>query len=116
MGRREQGELLGEESVCSENEDGLGGEEGGLVPGWLWGGEDPADAAMPVNHLKMTEERTVVRVYGLGRRLARVLEGLQYWTSSGTTLGMVRWAEESLLSSNMPSSFKTIMVYGHDDH
>ena len=96
MGRTEQAELLDEESVSSGNEDGMGdGEEGGLVPGWLWGGEDPADAAMPVNELKMTEERTVVRLYGLGRRIARVLDGIQYWTSSGTTLGAVRWASDT---------------------
>ena len=58
---------------------------------WLYGDND-ADYGMTVNTLKYTDERTVRRVYALGRTLARVMGevGLLYWTSSGTTLGIVR--------------------------
>ena len=58
---------------------------------WLYGDNDD-DYGMTVNTLKYTDEKTVRRVYALGRTLARVMEeaGLLYWTSSGTTLGIIR--------------------------
>ena len=68
-----------------------------LVPNWLWGGDDPANQAMPVKALTFTDVRTVVRIYGLGRAMAAVLTkaDLHYWTSSGTTLGIVRYYPSS---------------------
>ena len=58
---------------------------------WLYGDNDD-DYGMTVNTLKYTDEKTVRRVYALGRTMARVMEeaGLLYWTSSGTTLGIIR--------------------------
>jgi hypothetical protein len=44
------------------------------------------------NTLKFTNETTVKRVYALGRILSKVFHDfdLNYWTSGGTTLGLVR--------------------------
>ena len=68
-----------------------------LVPNWLWGGDDPANQTMPVKALTFTDVKTVVRIYGLGRAMAAVLAkaDLHYWTSSGTTLGIVRYYSSS---------------------
>ena len=59
---------------------------------WLFEDEDSDDYEMAVNTLKYTDEKTVRRVYALGRTMAHVFkaEGLKYWSSSGTTLGMIR--------------------------
>ena len=67
-------------------------DEGENVLDWLFEDEDPDDYAMPVNTLKFTDKETVRRVYALGRTMASVFkdEGLLYWSSSGTTLGMIR--------------------------
>ena len=58
---------------------------------WLYGDND-ADYGMTVNTLKYTDEKTVRRVYALGRTVSSVFRaaGLTYWTSGGTTLGIVR--------------------------
>ena len=67
----------------SEGEDALA---------WLYGDGDSAAYEMAVNTLKYTDEKTVRRVYALGRALATVFRdaGLLYWSSSGTTLGIMR--------------------------
>jgi len=59
---------------------------------WLFEDEDPNGYAMAVNTLKYTDKKTVRRVYALGRTIASVFKesGLLYWSSSGTTLGMIR--------------------------
>ena len=66
--------------------------ESDFVPDWLFDDEHPDSYFMPVNHLKFTEERIVIRAYALGRTIAKVLKeaSLLYWTSGGTTLGIVR--------------------------
>ncbi len=48
---------------------------------------------MPVNQLQYTCAETVRRVYALARTLSRILReaGLRYWTSGGTTLGILRY-------------------------
>jgi hypothetical protein len=48
---------------------------------------------MPVNQLQYTCAETVRRVYALARSLSRILReaGLRYWTSGGTTLGILRY-------------------------
>ncbi len=48
---------------------------------------------MPVNQLQYTCAETVRRVYALARSLSRILgvAGLRYWTSGGTTLGILRY-------------------------
>jgi len=63
-----------------------------MVPDWLWGGEDPANVSMPVKELVFTEEKAVRRIYNLGRIISRLFTeaNLTFWTSSGTTLGIVR--------------------------
>lgn len=68
------------------------GQENEPVPTWLWDDDDPGSYSMPVNRLSYTSGETVRRVYALARGLARVLEaaGLRYWTSGGTTLGILR--------------------------
>jgi len=47
---------------------------------------------MPVNTLHYTDELTVRRVYALGRTISDLFDkfGLFYWTTGGTTLGIVR--------------------------
>ena len=67
-------------------------EELDLVPDWLYDDEHPDSYFMPLNTLTFTEERIVKRVYALGRSIARVFKeaGLLYWTSGGTTLGILR--------------------------
>ena len=64
----------------------------GLFPEWLFDDDHPDSYFMPVNTLTYTEPHVVRRVYALGRVIARILReaGLCYWTSGGTTLGIVR--------------------------
>jgi hypothetical protein len=51
---------------------------------------------MPVNQLQYTCPETVRRVYALARSLSRILgeAGLRYWTSGGTTLGILRYVSK----------------------
>ena len=67
-------------------------DESESVLSWLYEDEDSDDYEMTVNTLKYTDEKTVRRVYALGRTMASVFKdsGLMYWSSSGTTLGMIR--------------------------
>ncbi len=62
------------------------------VPNWLYDEDDPRNYFMPVNELKYTDELTVRRVYSLARLVSSLLEkiGLFYWTTGGTSLGIVR--------------------------
>ena len=85
-----------------ECDEAVGDKEDELVPDWLWGGEDPANQAMPIKTLSLTSQQTVIRLYGLGRAIADVLARakLFYWASSGTTLGIVRWLSFCLFISN----------------
>ncbi len=59
---------------------------------------------MPVNRLSYTDSQTVRRVYDLARVLARLFEaaGLRYWTSGGTTLGILRSSHFSPLHYGSP--------------
>ena len=59
---------------------------------WLFDDDHPDSYFMPVNSLKLTEARVVRRVYQLARTVARVFReaALTYWSSGGTTLGIVR--------------------------
>ena len=63
-----------------------------FFPDWLFDSEHPDSYFMPLNTLKFTEERVVRRAYALGRTIATVFNeaGLKYWSSGGTTLGIVR--------------------------
>ena len=71
---------------------GLKENDSDLFPDWLFDDEHPDSYFMPLNNLKFTEERIVKRAYALGRTIAAVLKeaGLTYWSSGGTTLGIVR--------------------------
>ena len=71
---------------------GDGETEGEVLPDWLFDDEHSDSYFMPLNHLKYTEEPIVRRVYALGRTIAKILKEakLLYWTSGGTTLGIVR--------------------------
>jgi len=62
------------------------------VPCWLWEDVDEDSYFMPINKLKFTEERIVRRVYSLGRIISALFseENIHYWTSGGSTLGIVR--------------------------
>ena len=59
---------------------------------WLFDDDHPDSYFMPVNSLKLTEARVVRRVYQLARTVAQVFReaALTYWSSGGTTLGIVR--------------------------
>lgn len=65
-----------------------------LFPSWVFHVDTTQTPESPQrrNTLRFTDELTVRRIYELGRTLSRVLEeeGLFYWTSGGTTLGLVR--------------------------
>ena len=54
--------------------------------------DHPGSYFMRFNTLRYTEPAVVRRVYQLARAVAAVLEtaGLTYWTTGGTTLGLVR--------------------------
>ena len=67
-------------------------EDGALVPEWMFDDDHPGSYFMRVNTLRYTEPAVVRRVYQLARAVAAVLEtaGLTYWTTGGTTLGLVR--------------------------
>ena len=88
-----------------------------LLPVWMFD-TDSENYFMPLNELTFTEPEVVRRVYALGRTISSVLKeaGLTYWSSGGTTLGIVRhgglipWdddidicvLEKVCLSSNIP--------------
>jgi len=63
-------------------------EEEGIIP-WLF---EKCSSSYPQNSLKFTDEVTVKRVYALGRVISKILNnaGMTYWTSGGTTLGIIR--------------------------
>lgn len=63
-----------------------------LFPDWLFDSGQPESYFMPLNALTYTEPEVVRRVYALGRTVSSVFRaaGLTYWTSGGTTLGIVR--------------------------
>ena len=63
-------------------------EKQSLLP-WLF---EEGSSCYPVNTMHYTEERTVRRVYALGRVVSQVLRdhGVLFWSSGGTTLGIVR--------------------------
>ena len=56
---------------------------------WLF---EEGSSCHPVNTMHYTEERTVRRVYALGRAVSQVLRdhGVLFWSTGGTTLGIVR--------------------------
>ncbi len=96
------------------------------VPNWLYEEDDPRNYFMPVNELKYTDELTVRRVYSLARLLSSLLEkiGLFYWTTGGTTLGIVRhgglipWDDdldicilEQVRARQLLFSFKIIFIF-----
>jgi len=56
---------------------------------WLF---EESSSCYPLNTMEYTVERTVKRVYGLGRVVAKVLKDhkILFWSSGGTTLGIVR--------------------------
>ena len=62
-----------------------------LLPDWMFD-TDSDSYFMPLNELTFTEPEVVRRVYALGRTISSVLKeaGLTYWSSGGTTLGIVR--------------------------
>merc|ERR1712013_863058 len=64
-------------------------EEDEELPEWMW---DEERSSLPVRQLVFTEEKVVVRVYALARALSSAFSqhGVQFWTSGGTTLGIVR--------------------------
>jgi len=63
-------------------------EKENLLP-WLF---EEGSSCYPLNTMQYTEERTVRRVYALGRVVAKVLreQGVLFWTTGGTSLGIVR--------------------------
>jgi len=69
-----------------------GESEADFPPTWLFDNDDPKSFVVPVNPLTYTDPTTVRRVYSLARRIADCFSrfGLFYWTSGGTTLGIVR--------------------------
>ncbi len=58
---------------------------------WLFDGSGAE--CMRVNPLTYTEREVVGRVYSLARAVGRLLDqaDIFYWTSGGTTLGIVRF-------------------------
>lgn len=60
------------------------------VPDWLF--RSDGGYFMPINQLRYTPEPTVRRVYSLARDIGRLLarEGIPYWCTGGTLLGIVR--------------------------
>ena len=58
---------------------------------WLF--ERDESCYMRVNPLAYTDQVVVRRVYSLALALDRLLEAaaIFYWTSGGTTLGILRW-------------------------
>jgi len=64
-----------------------------VFPEWMFELDDQSlPTYMPVNQLTYTDQTTVRRIYQLASTLAELFEriGLFYWTSGGTTLGIVR--------------------------
>ena len=62
------------------------------LPNWLFDDDDPDSYFMPVNTLTYTDAHTVKRVYALAKKICEVFtrNSLFYWTTGGTTLGIVR--------------------------
>ena len=63
-----------------------------LCPDWLFESDHPDSYFMPLNTLTYTEPEVVRRVYALGRTISSVFAeaGLTYWSSGGSTLGILR--------------------------
>merc|ERR1719270_2236267 len=78
-------EIEEQEEVATEVEI----EEEEELPEWMW---DEKRSSLPVRQLVFTEEKVVVRVYALARALSSAFSqhGVPFWTSGGTTLGIVR--------------------------
>jgi lipopolysaccharide cholinephosphotransferase len=76
----------------NNNREEVGQEEEEEIPTWLYEEDDPRNYFMPVNELKYTDSVTVRRVYCLARKVSSLFTklGLFYWTTGGTTLGIVR--------------------------
>jgi len=97
-------------------------EEDEEIPNWLYDDDDPRSYFMPVNQLKYTDPVTVRRVYSLARRLHSVLSKIElvYWTSGGTTLGIVRhgglipWDDDvdiCILIEDVPKLLKSVSEF-----
>ena len=80
----------------NNNETYTGDSEQDELPDWFFEAEnsqkESQSATSKINELNYTDPDTVVKVYALGRVLSQVFEkhGLKYWTSGGTTLGLLR--------------------------
>ena len=63
-----------------------------LVPEWMFESDHPDSYFMPLNALTFTGPEVVKRVYALGRTISSVFAeaGLTYWSSGGSTLGILR--------------------------
>ena len=70
----------------------MSSDEESLCPGWMFDSDHPDSYFMPLNELSFTRAEVVRRVYRLGRTISSVFTGagLTYWSSGGTTLGIVR--------------------------
>lgn len=68
------------------------GNDADTLPNWLFDSDDPDSYFMPVNTLTYTDGNTVRRVYSLARKIGELFSrfGLFYWSTGGTTLGIVR--------------------------
>jgi len=87
---RKENEEKEENNMTEDKEEDSADEESGEeVPEWMW---DEEASVLPTRELSLTSEQVVRRVYHLARSLARVFHrhGVAYWTSGGTTLGIVR--------------------------
>ena len=65
------------------------------IPEWFFNIEETEslpEKFLGTNFLQYTSSTVVIKIYLLGRALGNVFEkhGLKYWTSGGTTLGIVR--------------------------
>jgi len=80
-----------EDKKNTKNADEEEEEEENELPGWMW---DTETCSLPVGHLTFTDEKVVVRVYALARAISSAFaqHKVVYWTSGGTTLGIVRHA------------------------
>jgi len=74
-------------------EESEGAADNDVLPDWLFEVDETKHPYfMPVNTLTYTDGLTVRRIYELADKISRLFAqiGLLYWTSGGTTLGIVR--------------------------